>query len=46
MINRQRLIKLTQKLIRINSENPPGNEKEIVSFKGLPGGIRPEKPNV
>ena len=32
MINRQRLIKLTQKLIRINSENPPGNEKEIVSF--------------
>ncbi len=32
MINRQRLINLTQKLIRINSENPPGNEKEIVSF--------------
>ena len=32
MINRQRLIKLTQKLIRINSENPPGNEREIVSF--------------
>lgn len=32
MINRQRLIKLTQKLIRINSQNPPGNEREIVSF--------------
>lgn len=32
MINRQRLIKLTQKLIRINSESPPGNEREIVSF--------------
>ena len=26
MINRSRLIRLTQKLIRINSENPPGNE--------------------
>lgn len=32
MINRRRLIRLTQKLIRINSENPPGNEREIVSF--------------
>ncbi len=32
MINKKRLIKLTQKLIRINSENPPGNEAEISKF--------------
>lgn len=32
MINRRRLIRLTQKLIRINSENPPGNELEIARF--------------
>lgn len=32
MINRKRLIRLTQKLIRINSENPPGNELEIARF--------------
>lgn len=32
MINKKRLIKLTQKLIRINSENPPGNEAEIAGF--------------
>lgn len=32
MINRKRLIKLTQKLIQINSENPPGNEVEIARF--------------
>lgn len=32
MINRKRLIKLTQKLVQINSQNPPGNEVEIVAF--------------
>ena len=32
MINRKRLIKLTQKLIRINSENPPGDEYRIARF--------------
>lgn len=32
MINKKRLIKLTQQLIRINSENPPGREKEIAQF--------------
>jgi len=32
MINKNRLIKLTQDLIRINSENPAGNEAEIAWF--------------
>jgi len=32
MINQQRLIKLTQELIRIDSQNPPGNEKKICGF--------------
>lgn len=32
MINKKRLIKLTQDLIRINSENPPGDESGIASF--------------
>lgn len=32
MINKRRLIQLTQKLIRINSENPPGNEAQIAGF--------------
>ena len=32
MINRKRLIKLTQDLIRINSENPPGAERPIALF--------------
>ena len=32
MINKVRLIKLTQKLIKINSENPPGNEAPIADF--------------
>ena len=32
MINKKRLIRLTQDLIRINSENPPGNEKAIAAF--------------
>jgi succinyl-diaminopimelate desuccinylase len=32
MINRARLIKLLRNLIRINSENPPGNEKSISLF--------------
>ncbi|MCX5711299.1 MAG: ArgE/DapE family deacylase [Candidatus Omnitrophica bacterium] len=32
MINKKRLIGLTQKLIRINSENPPGDEKKIGNF--------------
>jgi succinyl-diaminopimelate desuccinylase len=32
MVNKKRLIKLTQKLISINSENPPGNESRIARF--------------
>lgn len=32
MINRKRLIKLTQDLVRINSENPPGNERLVAAF--------------
>ncbi|MFH0771516.1 MAG: M20 family metallopeptidase [Candidatus Omnitrophota bacterium] len=32
MVNKKRLIKLTQDLIRINSENPPGNETTIAAF--------------
>lgn len=32
MVNQKRLIKLIQKLIRINSENPPGNESKIAFF--------------
>ncbi|MFH0940936.1 MAG: M20 family metallopeptidase [Candidatus Omnitrophota bacterium] len=32
MINKNRLIKLTQDLLRINSENPPGNEAAIARF--------------
>lgn len=42
MVDKERLIKLTQQLIRINSENPPGNEyrialkvKEILENLGL-----------
>lgn len=32
MVNRKRLIRLTQQLIRINSENPPGDESRIAGF--------------
>lgn len=32
MIKRKRLIKLTRQLIRINSENPPGDESRIAVF--------------
>jgi len=32
MINKERLIILLRRLIRIRSENPPGNEVEIASF--------------
>jgi acetylornithine deacetylase/succinyl-diaminopimelate desuccinylase family protein len=32
MINKKRLIKLTQDLIRIDSQNPPGNESRIAEF--------------
>jgi len=32
MINKVRLIKLTRKLIQINSENPPGDERPIANF--------------
>ncbi|MCK9572092.1 MAG: M20 family metallopeptidase [Candidatus Omnitrophica bacterium] len=32
MIRKQRLTKLIQKLISIDSQNPPGNEKEIACF--------------
>ncbi len=32
MVNKKRLINLTRELIRINSENPPGDESEIAAF--------------
>jgi len=32
MINQKRLVSLVQKLIRINSENPPGDESRIAAF--------------
>lgn len=32
MVNKKRLIRLTQELIRINSENPPGEETRIARF--------------
>ena len=32
MINDQRLIKLTQKVLSYNSENPPGNELALSKF--------------
>lgn len=32
MVNKKRLITLTQKLIQLNSENPPGNELKIARF--------------
>lgn len=32
MINKQRLIKLTQKVLSFNSENPPGNELALAKF--------------
>ncbi len=32
MINKKRLIQLTQKVISINSENPPGNENKLADF--------------
>ena len=32
MINKKRLLALAQKLIRINSENPPGDERAIARF--------------
>jgi len=32
MIDKVRLIKLTRKLIKINSENPPGNESALANF--------------
>ncbi len=34
MINRNNLIKLTQDLIRIDSQNPPGRERKIALFVG------------
>lgn len=32
MINKERLIKLTQKLLQFNSVNPPGNEWEVAQY--------------
>lgn len=32
MINKKRLISLIQKVLQINSENPPGNELELANF--------------
>ena len=56
MINKKRLIKLTQNLIQINSENPNGNEYEIACWVkaylekiGVPARLyefRPKRTNV
>lgn len=32
MINKKRVVNLTQRLIKINSENPPGNEFQVACF--------------
>ena len=32
MVNKKRLVRLTQELIRINSENPPGDESGIARY--------------
>jgi acetylornithine deacetylase/succinyl-diaminopimelate desuccinylase-like protein len=32
MINKSRLIKLTQKVLQFNSVNPPGNEWDVAQF--------------
>lgn len=32
MINKQRLIRLTRQLLKINSENPPGDERAVAAF--------------
>ncbi len=32
MVNKDRLVKLTQRLLRFNSVNPPGNELEVARF--------------
>jgi len=32
MINKNRLIRLTQKLVQIDSQNPPGDERKIAAF--------------
>ncbi len=34
MVNKKRLIRLTQDLIRIDSQNPPGDERRIARFVG------------
>lgn len=56
MINKDRLIKITRDLIRINSENPPGDESAIAGyvadFFAIPGvkvrvvELKPKRPNV
>lgn len=40
MINKRRLIRLTRRLIQIDSQNPPGDEREIAGFiKGYLAGF-------
>lgn len=40
MINKQRVVNLTQKLIRIDSQNPPGDESAVARFvKGYFSGL-------
>jgi succinyl-diaminopimelate desuccinylase len=56
MINKDRLIKLTQKVLQFNSVNPPGNEWELAQFiiKDLKSikldvktvSYKPKRPNV
>ena len=49
MINHDRLIQLTQKVISIDSQNPPGREEELARFiqkdmQSLLSGVSSEKP--
>jgi len=46
MIDKQRLIRTTQKLLRINSENPPGDERAVAAFVAATlkkAGLRPRR---
>jgi len=46
MANKDRLIKLTQRLLRINSENPPGDERAVAAFVAgtlRRAGLRPRR---
>ena len=46
MTNKQRLVRLAQRLVRINSENPPGDERAVAAFVAgtlKRAGLRPRR---